>query len=253
MNCRISIAFFVGLLSGCESPLTQVSQVFKDASPELYVQAEGEGAYAGSQKAYMQVKIHSNQKAMTFQTNISRFTRGQLPSKETVVDAASLLSPYAASMANQKSSQIGPNCWHTALAALFPSWKERRFVGDKEFSCHLQTSFKETKSPKFGDIIRFRNGDGEVHGATYIGIDTTTKEIVTFTKNGYDNRFPIVFMSLSKLKKVYRDASTITFWEPKQEALNPEKKGMACYEESLASRIEDQELKNAPPFDPFAQ
>lgn len=189
----------------------------------------------------MVVHVDTTQSAFAAQTNIKTFMKR---SASGTVEATKLLAPYAETMAYKLSKESGPNCWHSSIASLFPSWKDtNRFVSEKEFACHLKNSFKETKSPTFGDVIRFRKDDGEeVHGATYIGVDAEGRDIV-FSKNGYDKERGYFFTTLDTVKRVYPAGESVTYWTPVKEPKDPTSEGMECFDEAEYSRREDKAMK----------
>lgn len=203
--------------------------------------SEGPKPSNGRGSGPMVVHVDTTQAAFAAQTNIKKFMKR---SASGTVEATKLFAPYAETMAYKLSKESGPNCWHASIAAIFPSWQDtKRFVSEKEFACHLKHSFKETKAPTFGDVIRFRKDSGEeVHGATYIGVDADGKDIA-FSKNGYDKERGYFFYTLETAKRVYSGGDVITYWTPVKEPKDPTKEGMECYEEALYSHQEDKAMR----------
>ncbi len=240
--------FSLALLTACGAQ-PQSNHELNGGDDTLKVTTSEGPKTSGSRNGPIVVNIDTTQAAFAAQTNIKNYI-GRSASGN--VEATKLLSSYAEAQAYKKPSSSGPNCWHSSIASIFSSWgNTKRFVGDKEFACHMKTSFKETKKPTFGDVIRFRDDKGaEVHGATYIGVDGDGKAIA-FSKNGYDREQGYYFMTLDTVKRVYSEGSSITYWTPMKEAKDPQQ-GMDCYEESQASRMEDKSMKgvNNPDF-PF--
>ncbi len=192
--------------------------------------------------SYASVMVDTLDPLLVSQTNITRYAGRTLTGLPQNIAAEKLLSPYAESTAYSYSNFSGPNCWHTSIASLFKEWIERRHMSGDEFSCVLRTYFVEVKSPHFGDVIRFRDENGgEVHGATFIGIDSTTEEAVVYTKNGYAKSEPWGFMSLADVKKVYPEATSVRFFSPTREAIEPRDTDNPCNNEYRSSR-HDQEV-----------
>lgn len=89
-----------------------------------------EGPKSGSSRnGPMVVHIDTAQAAFAAQTNIKNYI-GRSASGN--VEAVKLLSSYAESQAYKKPSSSGPNCWHSSIAAIFPSWgNTKRFSATK--------------------------------------------------------------------------------------------------------------------------
>lgn len=151
------------------------------------------------------------------------------------VPAEQLLSPYARKWAYQMSAGHGPNCWHTSISSLFLGWSQPRRMPPKEFHCHVETSFEPIDRPsQWGDLIRLSAGPSEVHGFTYLGVDSAdpTRAIV-FTKNGrYQSRF--LFMDLATVRDYVYPGNEVTFYRKVRTAIDPKEDASApCYQAML--------------------
>jgi len=152
-----------------------------------------------------------------------------------VIPAEQLLSPYAKKWAYQLSEGHGPNCWHTSISSIFLGWAQPRRMPPKEFHCHVENSFEQIDRPsQWGDLIRLSAGQMEVHGFTYLGVDSSdpTRAIV-FTKNGrYQSKF--LFMDLATVRDYVYPGNDVTFYRKVRPAIDPKEDSSApCYAESL--------------------
>lgn len=194
---------------------------------------------------YSSVMIETTDPLLPLQTNITRYAGRSLSGLPEKVSAQKLLSPYAENTAHTYSKFSGPNCWHTAIASLFKEWTERRHMASEEFSCVLRNYFVEVQTPHFGDVIRFRNVDGEeIHGATFLGVDQETREAVVYTKNGYLKSEPWEFMNLKDLKNVYAEAKSVRFFTPTRKAIEARDVQDLCNSEYRESRREQESINN---------
>lgn len=154
-----------------------------------------------------------------------RLTQKSLPAEK-------LLSPYAERWAHQMSKYDGPNCFHSSVASIFPAWKKHRYMGPREFKCHIDESFEEIQTPaKWGDLIRFRNQKGQdIHGFTFLGVDKDNpEEWITFTKNGYAQSYYLFMRYLDVLDVYSRHTDSVTFYRAKKKAVDPyEHKESSC-------------------------
>lgn len=142
-----------------------------------------------------------------------------------MLPAEKLLSTYAQKWAYKSSDFAGPNCWHTSVASIFPGWEKHRYMDPTEFACHIKNSFVELHPQsmselEFGDLIRLANGNQEVHGFTFLGLDRKQpSDVIVFTKNGYaQNRY--VFMTLETVRGIY-SGTEISFFRPTRTPLDP--------------------------------
>lgn len=182
--------------------------------------------------------VQTQQPGLASHTNITRYSGRNLESLPETVPAQNLLSPYAESVAYTYAEVDGPNCWNTSISSIFKEWQVSRYMHNTEFTCHVKTWFKETNKPKYGDLIRFLDASGrELHGATFVGVDSESEEIVVFTKNGYSKLSPWTFMSMKEMKEVYTpEVASVRFYEPQRVAIMPTKAGMDCFQEFSESR-----------------
>lgn len=185
---------------------------------------------------FSKVTLETSQPALISQHNIEKYSGRSLKNLPAIVEAERLLTSYAERVAHTFSDRDGPNCWHTSVASLFQDYTRSRYMDSGEFSCHVKTFFSETNSPTYGDMIRFVDQYGnEVHGATVIGMDKLTDEMVVFTKNGYSKSEPWTFMTLADLKKVYPEATSVKFYAPQRKAIEPVSEKADCHDEYLES------------------
>ncbi len=151
------------------------------------------------------------------------------------IAAENLLSPYAQKWAYQMSPGYGPNCWHTSMASIFLGWAQGRRMPPKEFTCHLKESFEQIDRPsQWGDLIRLSSANEEVHGFTYLGVDSQDPKLsIVFTKNGrMQSRF--LFMDLATVEESVYPGNEITFFRRVRAAADPkEDKSAPCYAEML--------------------
>jgi hypothetical protein len=117
------------------------------------------------------------------------------------IPVESLLSPTAQKWAHKLPNKNGPNCFHTALSAIFPHWKEMRFMDEFEYMFHLDrttkpiTSWDGSSPLQFGDIITFYCAElGVVHGGIYVGHHE--RDAILYHKMGYSRHQPYNFMKL---------------------------------------------------------
>jgi hypothetical protein len=158
---------------------------------------------------------------------------------EGVLPAEDLLSPYAQEWAYRRSQRNGPNCWHTSIASVFPSWTNHRYMDDSEFSCHIEHSFTRLADAtpgdlQFGDLIRLYRGNGEVHGFTYLGTarDNPTRHIV-FTKNGYAQSY-YLYMDLATVQNQIYPGNRVGYYRPHRVPTDPsEDETSECYDAYL--------------------
>lgn len=176
-------------------------------------------------------------------SHVKDYTGGSIATSG-VVPAQNLLSPYARQVALTFPTTEFVNCWFTSMASLMPGFDKPRYMGDKEFACHLNQSFKKTTTPQFGDVVRFQDKDGgEVHGATYVGVDEATGGVIVFSKNGPTKATPFGFSTIESLSKtVYRETASVTFYRPAKKISDPKSAGADCFEEAEASRFDSAQM-----------
>lgn len=98
----------------------------------------------------------------------------------------------------KQSGKLGPNCYHSALAAKEYPWLLPQFISEEEFQRELNDNFKEISEPeKFGDIAVLRDGSKLEHAASFVG-KNQNDELIVFTKNGKEDGY-YLFMNLHDL------------------------------------------------------
>jgi hypothetical protein len=139
-----------------------------------------------------------------------------------VVPAEQLLSPFARKWAYKYQSEYGPNCWHSSMASIFLGWMKPRRLPPEEFSCLLKEYFIPIDKPsRWGDVIRLSYGNEEVHGFTYLGVDSKdSNRAIVFTKNGRAPSY-YLFMDLNTVKDYVYPGNEISYFRPVKVALDP--------------------------------
>lgn len=127
-----------------------------------------------------------------------------------------LMNSFVKRWAQRFSETIGPNCFHSALAATaFPNLEPKQIDEDR-FMRILQENFVRVNSqePKFQDIVVFYdNRNYPLHAAVVVGRDAKRPEtIIVFTKNGMQ-KGAYLFSDLNTLKyKVFTNTDHIEIW-----------------------------------------
>ena len=137
-----------------------------------------------------------------------------------VVPAEQLLSEYAQKWAYKDSEQNGANCWHTSIASINHKWEVPRRMFPPEFLCHLKNSFEPIDAlSQWGDLVRISSGGEEIHGFTFLGVDSNepAKKIV-FTKNGY-MRGNFLFMDFDTVTQMY--GGDVSYFRSIRAAIDP--------------------------------
>jgi len=152
-----------------------------------------------------------------------------------VLPAEQLLSPYARQWAYKMSSGYGANCWHTSMSSIFLGWSQPRRMPPQEFRCHVEHSFEPIDRPsQWGDLIRLSSGEEEVHGFTFLGVDSSdpSRQIV-FTKNGrYQSKF--LFMDLATVRDYVYGGNEVSFYRKVRAAVDPKEDASApCHSAML--------------------
>lgn len=165
-----------------------------------------------------------------------------------ILPAESILSEYAKRWAYKLSAGHGPNCWHTSMASIFPNWRVSRRMSADEFACHVRTSFVPIDRPlQWGDLIRLSYGNEEVHGFTFLGIDSKeTKRSIVFTKNGRMQSY-FLFMDLDTVKNQVYPGNEIHYYRAVKTAVDPREDSKAA----CAGYPEDNSRAEEPARDPF--
>lgn len=146
----------------------------------------------------------------------------ELSQYSATIPAEKLLSPYAQKWAYQMSKGYGANCWHTSMASIFLNWNQGRRMPPKEFSCLISNYFEPIDKPtQWGDLIRLSQGGEDVHGFTFLGIDSQDRNrSIVFTKNGrWQSRF--LFMDLLTVREQIYPGNEISFFRAKKMAIDP--------------------------------
>ena len=106
------------------------------------------------------------------------------------------------------------------MASIFLGWTKHRYMGPKEYSCHLKTHFTQLEKPeKWGDMIAFdSSSNSPIHGLTYLGPDRLDpNKIIVFTKNGYAQS-KYLFMTLDDVKAIY-SPKYVRYYRPNKDVV----------------------------------
>ena len=125
-------------------------------------------------------------------------------SRSCSVDVTDCLPEHVQKYQGLTPEIAGPNCWNTALvmAKMLPN---HRYTSESEFSYYMRPplcrALKNNEARRAGDIGTVRkieNGQLEdEHAFVYVNSQTT------FSKNGWDEKFPYQFQSFKAMSKEY--------------------------------------------------